>query len=110
MTMQVSVEHLKEVLESVAKWEAQDLKTAKRLVRKYFPPETLIDKKEAALILCCSLRQVDYLRENYGLPWVRLGATVKFDRAKVQEWLEAQQQTGPGCVPCMAKKPRKEAA
>lgn len=110
MTMQVSVEHLEEVLESVAKWEAQDLKTARKLIRKFFPPERLIDKKEAAQMLSCSPRQVDYLRENYGLPWIRLGEMVKFDRGQVQEWLEAQKNSGPGCVPCMAKKPQKEAA
>ncbi|MDO4857117.1 MAG: excisionase family DNA-binding protein [Thermoguttaceae bacterium] len=109
MTMQVSVEHLEEVLESVAKWEAQDLKTAKKLIRKFFPLERLIDKKEAAQMLNCSLRQVDYLRENYGLPWIRLGEVVRFDRAKVQEWLEAQKQTGPGCVPSLAKQPREAA-
>lgn len=110
MIMQVSVEHFEEVLASVAKWEAQDKKTAEAMIKKFFPGKKLIDKKAAAELLSCSPRQVDYLRENYGLPWIRLGAIIKFDPEEVQKWLREHTFSGPGCVPCMAKKAKEETA
>lgn len=106
MTVHVSIEHLQEVLESVSKWEAKDLKAAEEMIRKFFPAKKLISKRDAAAILDCSLRQVDYLRENYGLPWFHLGEMVKFDTDEVRNWLQAQKNIGPGCVPSLAKKPR----
>lgn len=104
--MKVSLQYFEEVLESVSKWEAKDQKAAQELVKKYLPGTKLIDKRAAAALLSCSLRQVDYLRENYGLPWIRLGELVKFDRDQVQEWLEGQKYSGAGSVPCLAKAPK----
>lgn len=108
MTAKISVEHLEEVLESVSRWEAKDLLIAKELIQKFFPAKKLVNKREAATLLNCSTRQVDYLRENYGLPWTRLGEVIRFDVDDLQAWLEAQKNIGPGCVPSLAKKGKAE--
>lgn len=110
MIAKISVEHFEEVLESVSRWEAKDLKIAEKLIQKFFPAKKLISKREAAALLNCSVRQVDYLRENYGLPWARLGEVIRFDADEIRDWIETQKSTGPGCVPSLAKKIKEEAA
>lgn len=84
------------------------MKEAKALIRSYFPPKSYLTKKEVAEMLNCSIRQVDYLRENYSLPWMRFGDTVRFDANDLQAWIESQKQTGSGSVPSLAKNKIKE--
>ena len=91
-------------LQAASKLQGDKRKETEVLIRKYFPMCRVIGKKECAQLLGCSIRQVDYLRENYGLPWVRFGKMVKFLREDVEQWIEAQKQTGPGCVPSLSKK------
>ncbi len=101
--MTVSKELLHEVLEAVSHWEGTNKKEAETIMRQYFPLKSYLNKKEVAEMLNCSTRQVDYLRENYSLPWTRLGEVIRFNVNDLQAWLEAQKQTGPGCVPSLAK-------
>ena len=44
-----------------------------------------IDKKEAARMLSCSVRLIDYLRKD-GLPLIRLGSKVIFDPKDILRW------------------------
>lgn len=49
----------------------------------------LMDKRGVAKKLNCSVRQVDSLREKEGLPFVKLGGSVKFVPEHVDVWIEA---------------------
>lgn len=51
----------------------------------------LINKKAVATMLNCSVRQVDYLRANEGLPHVLIGSLVKFDPAEILKWLKRKE-------------------
>lgn len=37
-------------------------------------------------MLNCSVRQVDYLRQRDGLPFIRVGGAVKFRPEAIREW------------------------
>ena len=101
--MNQTISALKEALQSASNLRGAQMKEAKALIRSYFPPKSYLTKQEVAEMLNCSIRQVDYLRENYGLPWMCFGETIRFDANDLQAWLESQKQTGPGCVPSLAK-------
>ena len=103
MIEQNSLKLLETVLESASRWEAKERKAAEELIQKFFPVKKLVNKSAIADVLNCSTRQVDYLRENYGLPWIRLGEVIRFDMDDVLTWLESQKSTGPGCVPSLNK-------
>ncbi|HKO90007.1 MAG TPA: hypothetical protein VJU61_02580 [Polyangiaceae bacterium] len=46
----------------------------------------LVDKQDLARQLSCSAAHIDHLRKR-GLPWVPVGQTVRFEPAKVLDWL-----------------------
>jgi hypothetical protein len=50
----------------------------------------LVDKQELAALLLCSPAHVDHLRKR-GLPWVPVGQAVRFEPARVIDWLREQQ-------------------
>lgn len=52
----------------------------------------LIGKKEVAEMLDCSVRQVDYLRKEDGLPFVQIGVCVKFRPEAVIAWILKREQ------------------
>lgn len=52
----------------------------------------LLNKKDVAEMLNCSVRQIDYLRQKNGLPFVRLGVNIKFRPESVEEWILKQEQ------------------
>lgn len=52
----------------------------------------LIGKKEVAEMLDCSVRQVDYLRKEDGLPFVQIGVCVKFRPEAVTAWILKREQ------------------
>ena len=54
--------------------------------------QNLIGKKQVAEMLGCSVRQIDSLRKEYGLPFVRLGVSVKFRPEAVQAWILKREQ------------------
>lgn len=54
----------------------------------------LLDKKQVAEMLACSVRQIDFLRAEKNLPWVSIGALVRFDRSEVEAWMEGQRRKG----------------
>ena len=101
--MEKTLEQLENILREISKWQVKDRKAAEKLIQKFFPAKRLIRKQEAAALLNCSIRQVDYLRENYELPWVRLGEVIRFETDEVRNWLETQKSSGPGCVPSLSK-------
>lgn len=51
---------------------------------------------DVADLLKCSVRTVNYLRTNDGLPCVKLGRLVRFSRDAVQAWLEERQKAASG--------------
>lgn len=51
---------------------------------------------DVADLLKCSVRTVNYLRTNDGLPCVKLGRLVRFSREAVQAWLEERQKAASG--------------
>lgn len=57
-----------------------------------------LTKKDVAVLLGCSVRQVDILRANGGLPFYRFGNLVRFSRVSVLEWMKAQEQVGGCCA------------
>lgn len=59
------------------------------------PNDRLMDKRGVAEMLDCSLRQVDALREKDGLPFMKLGGLVKFQREDVQRWLRTKMVNPP---------------
>ena len=82
-----------------------DSKEAAKLVNKYFQQrKEYMSKTEVAVYLGCSLRQIDYLRENHGLPWFSQGSAVRFSVRDVDNWVEEHKHSGSGSVPCMAYK------
>ena len=56
----------------------------------------LLDKKQMGSVLQCSVRQVDYLREKQGLPFVRIGNLIRFDLESVNQWIRSNEQQKPG--------------
>lgn len=52
----------------------------------------LIGKKEVAEMLDCSVRQVDYLRKEDGLPFLQIGVCVKFRPEDIDRWIEKRIQ------------------
>ena len=56
--------------------------------------ENLVDKRQAAALLCCSVRQVDNLRIHGGLPWISVGQLVRFREEDVLAWIDQQCRTG----------------
>lgn len=53
----------------------------------------LVDKQDMARQLGCSAAHIDHLRKR-GLPTVSVGKVVRFEPAKVLEWLRAQDAAG----------------
>lgn len=51
----------------------------------------LVSKKAVAAMLDCSVRQIDYLRANEGLPHVLVGSLVKFNPRRIEQWLESRE-------------------
>lgn len=51
-------------------------------------PRVLLTREGVAKLLSCSLRKVDYLREQDGLPCIKIGALVRFDQDDVLRWLD----------------------
>lgn len=54
----------------------------------------ILDKKQLAKLLNVSVRQIDFLRAEKGLPWLSFGALVRFDRSEVETWLEGRRRKG----------------
>lgn len=67
-----------------------------------------LTRKEVADLLKCSVRSVDSLRKNYGLPCVKLNRLVRFSREAVEAWLEEKQKSAPG-VKSLENNNKKEA-
>jgi hypothetical protein len=57
----------------------------------------LVDKQDLARQLRCSAAHIDHLRKR-GLPTVMMGQAVRFEPAKVIEWLHTQGQTEGGAA------------
>lgn len=55
-----------------------------------------LTKKEVADLLKCSVRTVDSLRTNDGLPCVKLGRLVRFSKEQVEAWLAEKQKSSCG--------------
>ena len=53
----------------------------------------LLDKKSAAALLGVSVRTVDTLRKQKGLPFSCIGGQVRFNELELSEWVKAQQPT-----------------
>lgn len=53
----------------------------------------LVDKQELASQLGCSASHVDHLRKD-GLPTLRVGQLMRFEPAKVMEWLRERSLAG----------------
>lgn len=53
----------------------------------------LVDKQDLARQLGCSAAHIDHLRKK-GLPTVPVGKVVRFEPAKVLEWLRDQRESG----------------
>ena len=51
---------------------------------------------DVADLLKCSVRTVNYLRTNSGLPCVKLGRLVRFSREAVEAWLAEKQKAASG--------------
>ena len=52
--------------------------------------------KEVANLLKCSVRTVNYLRTNSGLPCVKLERLVRFSKEQVEAWIAEKQKTSCG--------------
>ncbi|MDO4856583.1 MAG: helix-turn-helix domain-containing protein [Thermoguttaceae bacterium] len=63
---------------------------------------------DVADLLKCSVRTVNYLRTNSGLPCVKLGRLVRFSREAVEAWLAEKQKAASG-VKCLENHNEKEA-
>ena len=68
---------------------------------------SVLNKKDVAELLGCSVRQVDILRANGGLPFYRFGNLVRFSRESVQGWMKAQERVG-GCCASLVREDAKE--
>ena len=53
----------------------------------------LIDRTQLAEHLHCSTRQIDYLRNKVGLPYLRIGGMIRFEVPVVEAWLREQKDT-----------------
>jgi len=74
------------------KAEAKDAKTPKLVV---VPEQGLLDVAQLATFLGMSKAFVwKQVRENLGLPHLRLGKAIRFDREAVRTWLAAQAKSG----------------
>lgn len=62
-------------------------------------------KQEAAEFLGVSVRAVDYLRQNDGLPCLKMGRLVRFPVDKLQKWVDDHTQTEGGVPSLSQKKP-----
>ena len=52
----------------------------------------LLNKKQMGEVLQCSVRQIDYLREKAGLPFVKMGGVIRFDLDSVKQWIKSNEQ------------------
>lgn len=104
--MHCTKEYFEELLRSASRNLVMEFtrEEAAKLIRQYFPIQEYMSKSEVAAYLGCSLRQIDYLRENHGLPWFSQGNAVRFSVRDIQEWIEERKHAGSGSVPCMAYK------
>ena len=50
--------------------------------------DEVLTPKEVAARWKMSKRFVDHARENYGLPFFRLGRTIRFRKSEVDSWFE----------------------
>ena len=91
------LEHMKahnpRVYEQMEKAGLTGTKKAKKRRSDYAMGDTLrrqwyMTVDDVAKMLKCSVRTVNYLRTNDGLPCVKLGRLVRFPLDKVQAWLE----------------------
>lgn len=105
----VRKEYFEELLASAASNQIIEFsrEEAEELIDRYFPRKEFMSKSEVAVFMGCSPRQIDYLRENHGLPWILQGNRVRFSIYEVRKWLDKHRHTGEGSVPSMAYK-RKE--
>ena len=105
----VKKEYFEEILASAARNQIVEFsrEEAEELIDKYFPRKEFISKTEVAVLLGCSLRQIDYLRENHGLPWFMLGNRIRFNVRDVRQWILENRRQGSGSVPSMAYKRKK---
>lgn len=55
----------------------------------------LLDKRGAAELLGVSVRTVDTLRKQRGLPFCFVGGQVRFNELELSEWVKTQQPTAP---------------
>ncbi|MDO4571658.1 MAG: helix-turn-helix domain-containing protein [Planctomycetia bacterium] len=52
--------------------------------------DAILTKKQVAEMLHCSPHFVDQLRKNKGLPYIKLGRSVRFRASDIQTWIEAR--------------------
>ena len=102
----VRKEYFEELLESASRNQIIEFsrEEAEELINRYFPRKEFMSKTEVAVLLGCSLRQIDYLRENHGLPWISQGNRVRFSIYEVRKWIDNHRHAGEGSVPSMAYK------
>lgn len=50
----------------------------------------LINKQKAAELLGVSARQIDVLRKDHGLPWVKVGVCVRFVPEELEAWIKSK--------------------
>ncbi|QDT50427.1 Helix-turn-helix domain protein [Symmachiella dynata] len=52
--------------------------------------EALIDSRQAAKKLCCSVRHLDSQRAAGKIPFIRIGNLVRFSPVALDEWIREQ--------------------
>ena len=57
-------------------------------------PSELISTRELAELWSCSTRHIERLKLENGLPFLKLGKSLRFRRSDIEAWLEAQQPGG----------------
>ena len=88
--LSVHKDYFEEILASAAKGIIKEFTCdeAEALIDQYFPRKEYLTKQEAGEFLGCSVRQIDYLRTRYGLPWIQQGNTIKFCIHDLRKWME----------------------
>lgn len=54
----------------------------------------LLTTRELAELWSCSTRHIERLKLENGLPFLKLGKSLRFRRSDIEAWLEAQQPGG----------------
>ena len=65
--------------------------------------ETLIDSRQAAKKLGCSVRHLDSQRADGKVPFIRIGNLVRFSPTALDEWISRQLVTETGPQPPFVK-------